>query len=326
MPLIEESCRIFHKNRFYHKGGGADMRKFLAVILSVFALVVTFEAKSEAKDKCLIMGLIPAEDPKAMLEQYTPMKDWMEKDMGTCIQIFTATDYTGVIEAMRAKKVDFAWFGPFSYVLANERANADAFAVGMDQKGNTTYRSYLVATPEAAEKIGVSNPMEGESGMRSLAEKLGNHKKQFTFAFTETASTSGYAVPRYYMMKAGIDPDKAFKKVGYVGTHDAAELVVKNKIIDIVADNDVTYPKLMEAGKISPETNVVIWKSDPLPGSPMAYRKDLPENIKEALKKSIARVPQNVVAGYGKIAGYRIVNDGDYNLVKEVKKAIDNLN
>ena len=70
------------------------------------------------------------------------------------------------------------------------------------------------------------------------------------------------------MMKTGIDPEKVFQKVGYVGTHDAAELVVKNKIIDMVADNDVTYPKMVESGKISPETNVVIWKSDPLPSSP----------------------------------------------------------
>ena len=35
---------------------------------------------------------------------------------------------------MRAKKVDFAWFGPFSYAMANERAGADAFAVGIDPK------------------------------------------------------------------------------------------------------------------------------------------------------------------------------------------------
>lgn len=300
------------------------MKQILITIIGMLTLMAVF-GRAEAKENCLIMGLIPAEDPKAMMEQYTPMKNWMEKDMGMCINIFTATDYTGVIEAMRTKKVDFAWFGPFSYVLAQERAGAEAFAVGMDSKGNTTYRSYLVATPEAAQKLGITNPLEGEAGMKTLAEKLNNHKKLFTFAFTETASTSGYAVPRYYMMRAGIDPEKVFKKVGYVGTHDAAELVVKNKIIDIVADNDVTYPKMIEGGKISAETNVVIWKSDPLPGSPMALRSDLPENIKEKLKKSISRVPKDVVTGYGKITGYKLVSDKDYTLIKEIKKAIDSI-
>ncbi|MCL4475003.1 MAG: phosphate/phosphite/phosphonate ABC transporter substrate-binding protein [Nitrospirae bacterium] len=300
------------------------MKKFLIAIFGILTLMAVF-GRAEAREDCLIMGLIPAEDPRAMMEQYTPMKNWMEKDMGMCITIFTATDYTGVVEAMRAKKVDFAWFGPFSYVLAHDRAGAEAFAVGMDAKGSTTYRSYLVATPEAAQKLGIANPLEGEAGMNILAGKLNNHKKSFTFAFTETASTSGYAVPRYYMMKAGIDPDKVFKKVGYVGTHDAAELVVKNKIIDMVADNDVTYPKMAESGKISPDTNAVIWKSDPLPGSPLALRSDLPESIKEKLKRSISRVPKDVVTGYGKITGYKIVSDKDYTLIKEVKKAIDSL-
>ena len=301
------------------------MKKFLTTILSILALVTILSVTAEAKEDCLIMGLIPAEDPKAMMEQYTPMKNWMEKDMGMCIKIFTATDYTGVIEAMRAKKVDFAWFGPFSYVLAHERAGAEAFAVGMDAKGSTTYRSYLVATPESAQKLGINSSLEGEAGMKTIAGKLNNHKKSFTFAFTETASTSGYAVPRYYMMKTGIDPEKVFKKVGYLGTHDAAELVVKNKIVDIVADNDVTYPKMLESGKISAETNMIVWKSAPLPGSPMAYRSDLPESIKEKLKRSISRVPKDVVTGYGKITGYKIVSDKDYTLIKEVKKAIDSL-
>lgn len=302
------------------------MKKFLTTITGILVLTVFLSTTSEAKEDCLIMALIPAEDPKAMMEQYTPMMNWMEKDMGMCIKISTATDYTGVIEAMRAKKVDFAWFGPFSYVLAHERAGAEAFAVGMDAKGSATYRSYLVATPEAAQKLGIANPLEGEAGMNTLAGKLNNHKKSFTFAFTEIASTSGYAVPRYYMMKTGIDLEKVFKKVGYVGTHDAAELVVKNKIIDVVADNDVMYPKMMESGKISPETNVVIWKSDPLPGSPLALRNDLPESIKEKLKRSISRVPNDVVTGYGKITGYKLVSDEDYTLIKEVKKAIDSLN
>ena len=301
------------------------MKKILITLVGVLTLIAAVSTRSEAADKCLVMGLIPAEDPKAMMEQYTPMKNWMEQNTGKCIQIFTATDYTGVIEAMRAEKVDFAWFGPFSYVLASERAGAEAFAVGKDAKGSTTYRSYLVATPEAAQELGISNTLEGPEGMKALAAKLDNHKKAYTFTFTDTASTSGYAVPRYYMQSVGMDPDKVFKKVGFIGTHDAAELVVKNKIIDLAADNDVTYPKMLEKGQITAQSNVIIWKSLALPGSPMAYRKNLPADVKSALKKAIVNVPQNVVTGYGKITGYQLVSDTDYALIKDVKKVIDSL-
>ncbi len=297
---------------------------WLMAILAVLGTAVQGWAAPKEKTP-LVMGLIPAEDPKAMIEQYTPMKNWLEKELGRPIQLFTATDYTGVIEAMRARKADIAWFGPFSYVLANERAGAEAFAVGMDPKGKTTYRAYLVATPEAAQKLGITAPLEGLEGMKMLAEKLANHKKAFTFTFTDVNSTSGYAVPRYFMHQAGIDPEKAFKKVGYIGTHDAAELVVRNKIIDIAADNDVTYPKMLEGGQISQETNVVLWQSPELPGSPLAYRRDLPEEVKQALRQAIVKVPKDIVTGYGKITGYKLVEDKDYTLIKEIKKVIDML-
>ena len=57
----------------------------------------------------------------------------------------------------------------------------------------------------------------------------------------------------------------------------------------------------------------------------MAYRKDLPQDVKDSLKKAIVKVPKNVVTGYGKITGYVIVDDGDYALIKQVKKVIDTL-
>ncbi len=300
------------------------MKKLVVATLSLLVCLGVFSGISQASDKCLTWGIIPAEDPEAMIQSYIPMVKWMEKESGLCIKLTAATDYTGIIEAMRAKRVDIAFFGPFSFVLAQERAGAEAFAVGMDKNGKTTYRSYLVATPEAAHKLGITKPLEGEAGMKELKEKLGN-RKEFTFTFTDTASTSGYAIPRYFMMKVGLDPDKVFRKVGFIGEHDASELVVRNKIIDIGADNDVTYPKMVEAGKISPETNIIIWKSMELPGSPTAVRKDLPAGVKEKLRKALLNVPKNIVTGYGKITGYRVISDSEYAVIKDVKKAVDSI-
>lgn len=303
------------------------MKKYVFALGLVAALTTILTGVLHASQKSLVMGLIPAEDPQAMIEQIKPMKDWMEKELGQRIELFTATDYSGVIEAMRVKKVDFAWFGPFSYVMAHDRAGADAFAVGIDLKGKSTYQSYLVATPETAKKLGISTPLVGEEGMREIAQKLNEHKKEFTFTFTDPASTSGYAVPRYFMWKVGMDPEQVFQRVGFSGTHDAAELMVKNKTVDMCSDNDMTNPAMVAAGKISPETNIVIWRSIPLPGSPVAYRHDLPEKIKEALRKAITTIPEdaNKVKAFGNITGWQIVSDNDYTLIKNVKEVIDGL-
>jgi phosphonate transport system substrate-binding protein len=303
------------------------MKKAWMGAMTLVFLLACFSGARAADKDCLVMGLIPTEDPKAMIEQIQPLKAHLEKELGQCIKVFTASDYTGVIEAMRAKKLDFAWFGPFSYVLAHERSGAEAFAVGVMAKGDSTYRSILVATPETAQKLGISTPLEGEEGMKAIAQKVNNHKKELTLSFTDPASTSGHNVPRYFMIKAGLDPEQVFKKVGYSGTHDAAELMIKNKTVDLAADNDMTYPGMVEKGKISPRENVIIWKSTPIPGSPVAYRQDLPDKTKDGLKKAIVTVPAeaNKVKGFGNITKWRLVSDGDYAMIKDIKKVIDGL-
>ena len=79
----------------------------------------------------LVMGLIPAENNEEMVKEFEPMRAYLELKTGRKVKVFTATDYTGVIEAMRKKRVDIAWFGPLSYCLAEQEAGAEAFAAGI---------------------------------------------------------------------------------------------------------------------------------------------------------------------------------------------------
>ena len=298
--------------------------KLLLKVMAV-ALALALSVSVCFADDELIMGIIPAENPDMMVKQYTPMAEWLSKQMGKKIKIITATDYTGVVEAMRAKKVDIAWFGPFSYVMANERASAEAVAVGIDKNGVSTYHSYLVTTPETAKQLGITKIEKGEEGMKAIFEKILPFKKKLSFTFTDPASTSGYAIPRYYMNLVGIDPKDYFKSVGFVGTHDAAELVVKNKIIQMASDNDINYTKMEKTNLISKETNVIIWESPELPGSPLAIRSDLPQSVKDDFKKYILEIPKDIVTGYGEVTGYKLVTDEDYKVIKDVKKVIDTL-
>ncbi|WP_099790743.1 PhnD/SsuA/transferrin family substrate-binding protein [Variovorax sp. 54] len=43
------------------------------------------------------------------------------------VKPFVATDYNGVIEALRSKKLNVAYLGPFLYLLASSMSNAEAF-------------------------------------------------------------------------------------------------------------------------------------------------------------------------------------------------------
>ena len=76
----------------------------------------------------LNMGLVPAEDPSVIMNDNKILIGELEKSLQMTIKPFVATDYNGVIEALRSKKLDIALLGPFSYALATTVADVEAFA------------------------------------------------------------------------------------------------------------------------------------------------------------------------------------------------------
>ena len=99
----------------------------------------------------LKVGLIPSEDSRAMLAQSKDILDALEKNLGMKVQGFVATDYNGVIEALRAKHLDIAYLGPFSYVLATTVTPVEAFAIAETAKsGRTYYHSQIIAHEDRA--------------------------------------------------------------------------------------------------------------------------------------------------------------------------------
>lgn len=289
------------------------MNKVLRITMVILCLMTLLTAtlltgcSTASKPKVLNIGLIPAEDSVEMVKKFKPTIEYLEKKLGTKVEPFVATDYSGVIEAMRSKKIDIAFLGPFSYVLAVDKTNAEAFAVGVRDNGKSTYKSIIVT--------------HKDSGIKKLEDLKGKD-----FAFVDPASTSGNLIPRAMFKKAGIDPDKDFKSVTYAGGHDAAELAVKNKKVAAAADNDITYERMLKEKLISDTENVIIAESDPIPGSPIAYRSDLPDDLKKKIKDAFLQMHnenKEALSGYGKIIRYDEAKDSDYNPIREVAKILN---
>jgi len=194
------------------------------LILTVtLTLIVILGLSTVTMARTLVMGLIPVENNEEMVRQFEPMRIYLEKRIGMPIKVFTATDYTGVIEAMRKKRIDIAWFGPLSYFLAEEEAGAEAFAVGVRKStGKSSYRSCFIVPADST--IKTLNDLKGKS-----------------VAFVDPASTSGGLVPAYLIKKeTGKMPRNFFGKFTYAGSHDAVVMAVKNKTIDAGATNEIT--------------------------------------------------------------------------------------
>lgn len=269
--------------------------------VAVSAMLVLPAAAGE-----LVMGLIPAENNEEMIKQFEPMRAYLESKTGQKVKVFTATDYAGVIEAMRKKRVDIAWFGPLSYYLAEQEAGAEAFAAGIRKGSDShTYKSIFV--------------VPGDSSAKTLQDLKGK-----SVAFVDPASTSGGLMPTFMVKKAtGLMPQDFFGKFTYAGSHDAAELAVKNKTVDAAADNDITYPKMLKKGLITKETNRILLESDPLPGSPLCYRKGLSREMKTKIQEAILNAHKDIqVSGYGDLSHYVAVTPQDYQVVRDMVREL----
>lgn len=280
--------------------------QFNKLVLSMLIGASLMSATAAVQARELVLGLIPVDNNEEMIKTFEPMRAYLEKKLGQKVKMFTATDYAGVIEAMKKKRVDIAWFGPLSYYLAEQEAGAEAFAVGIREGSNSpTYKSIIV-TP-------------CDSGIKSILDLKGK-----SVAFVDPASTSGGLMPSYMVKQAtGKMPQEFFGKFTYAGSHDAAELAVKNKTVDAAADNDITYPKMLEKGLITKESNCIIAESSPLPGSPLVYRGDLPKELKAQIRDAILNADKEIkVTGYGKISHYVAVEPKDYQMIRNMVKEL----
>ena len=83
--------------------------------------------------------------------------------------------------------------------------------------------------------------------------------KGASFAFGSVSSTSGHLMPRYYLLQAGIDPDRDFAKVAFSGAHDVTAKWVEAGKVDAGALNESIWQKLVDEKKIDTGKVRVLW-------------------------------------------------------------------
>lgn len=121
------------------------MMKRRKLLLGTAAVTASAFVPMARAQQVLTVGLIPSEDSRAMIANSQAMMDMLSKALGFAVKPFVAADYNGVIEALRSKRLDVAYLGPFSYVLGTTVADIEAFAVAETKKaGRTSYHSQIV--------------------------------------------------------------------------------------------------------------------------------------------------------------------------------------
>jgi phosphonate transport system substrate-binding protein len=155
---------------------------------------------ADANPTVLKVALLPDENASELIKRNQPLKDYLESRLRKQIELIVTTEYSSMIEAMRFGRIDVAYFGPLSYVLARSKAEIEPFAA-MVEGGKPTYRSVLIASEK--------------SGINAIGDIRG--KK---VVFGDPASTSSHLIPKAMLEDAGLVADRDYQQ-NFVGAHDA---------------------------------------------------------------------------------------------------------
>jgi phosphonate transport system substrate-binding protein len=172
--------------------------KFLATAGAVALMAASTVARAEMPSQ-INFGIISTEPSANLQKSFQPLLDDMAKSLKVDVKPFFASDYAGVIEGMRFNKVDVAWFGNKSAMVAVDRAGGEIFAQTIKDDGSRGYYSLLIT--------------HVDSPLNSLQDVM-KCGKQLAFGNGDPNSTSGFLVPSYYVFaKNDQTAENCFKTV-----------------------------------------------------------------------------------------------------------------
>lgn len=176
----------------------------------------------------LRVSAIPDEAPTELQRKFAPLGDYLAQATGMKVQFVPVTDYAAVVEGLANHKIDLAWLGGFTYVQARMRTQGGAVPIVQRAEDEKFTSKFIVPSGSPA---------------KTVADLKGK-----TFAFGAPSSTSGHLMPRYFLLQAGIVPERDFEAVAYSGAHDATVAFVASGRAAGGVLNASVWDKLVESG------------------------------------------------------------------------------
>jgi len=283
----------------------SSLWRCLKLLLSLWLIACGDSGKPT---KVLRVGFVPAEDAQQVMQNAQPIVEILRRQLGMEVQPFVATDYTGVVEALRVNKLDIAFLTPASYVLAKNEANVKV-VLKSERKGIPFYYAAIIT--------------RADSGIKTLGDLRGK-----SFAFGDSLSTTGNIIPRRMFKERGIDPVRDFKQVLYSGGHDATVLAVLNRKVDAGAtyanspdSNDTAWMRYLKNSEDVKQIRAIAF-SEPIPADNLVVSASLDEVIAKkivAVFVELSRGPEGkkMLRDLYQIDGFVPATDKDYDSVRQ---------
>ena len=275
---------------------------FALVLALALFVVAGANAAGDPDPKTLKVALLPDENASTIIKKIQALKDYLQDKLGKNIELIVTTDYSSMIEAMRHHRIDVAYFGPLSYVLAKQKSDIEPF-VAVERGGSTTYQGVIVAN--------------GASGVGRIEDIKGKN-----MVFGDQASTSSHLIPKALLAEKGLKAKENYNE-HFVGAHDSVALTVQNGKADAGGLSKTIFQTLVERKIINPDKVKVVAESKPFPEYPWAMRSNMSPELKEKIRQAFLQIKDKQILQAFKADGFAAVTDKDYDVVRDLTKVLN---
>jgi phosphonate transport system substrate-binding protein len=248
--------------------------RFIAGALITFVTLISGVSHAQ---QVLRVTTIPEEAATEQMRKFGPLTKYLERTVGMKVSFVPVNDYPAAVEALVNKQVDLVWFGGFTYVQAQIRSGGKIVPIAQREE-DTKFRSVFIT--------------QKNSGITRLADLKG---KQVSFG--SQSSTSGHLMPRSFLLDAGIDPDRDFKRVAYSGAHDATIASVVSGRVDAAALDITVWNKFVNEKKVDTNKVDVFFTTPPYFNYNWSVNADMPVALREKITKALLALDMNTPEG-----------------------------
>jgi phosphonate transport system substrate-binding protein len=275
----------------------------LAAAGGLAMLATEASADWREKYKTVKLGSVTVENQAATVTRFKPFADYLEKKLGAKVEVFTASDYAGIVQALSAGQIHLGRMGGAAYAAGyiDSKGGIEPLVMNVEPNGGRGYHSVLI--------------VRSDSPYKSIEDLKGK-----SLAWADPNSTSGYLVPNAALRDAGIDPQKHFSRTLFSGGHEQS--VLKGNF-----DSAFTWTSpghqsgqfriMMDRGMLKLEDVRIVWES-PLIANPLwAVPKSIPADMRKDLLDLFLKLAKDDMAmaeaaAQGKTSGFEPVAHDTY--------------
>jgi phosphonate transport system substrate-binding protein len=246
-----------------------------AAAVALLATSTVFSGLASAQ-QVLRVTAIPDESPTELARKAAPLVKYLEAKLGVKVEYTPVTDYAASVEALVNRKVDLAWFGGFTFVQANVRSGGKVVPLVQREEDEKFKSVFITADPT----------------IRTLADLKGKD-----VSFGSQSSTSGHLMPRSFLLQAGVNPEKDFRRVAYSGAHDATIAAVASGKVQAGALNISVWDKFVTEKKVDTTKVRAFYTTPPYFDYNWSVHADMPAALRQKLADALLSLNRNTPEG-----------------------------